>query len=401
MTVKLARLDSGYLRSCQRQAREQACEIRTATLQTAREGISLRPIIARQRELVLGGLSRIFSNLTAPTPALAEEMLGVVSGSYARATCVVGTDLDIDFLYPNSQRPKLFPVEKAVIRTFARVFDYSRFRIHSVMALKAAERAANDESLFDPHGLARTLAGQGLALAGPLRGVNRLLGRGLGFVSWRLLVYSANRSPAMVLDVMQKETRAHVPMVQFDTLTNFHFVFGSSQSLAELRSAREELARSHQETARLSLACKFLQRHAQQAAAQAANPIAFNTATTARTEDFLRFLKANVLYIYYHLLALENTATVSIVGPGDRKELEQLINRLLSVKSVIGIERPGNCFLSPPARRGDPFSQNLISQVARHLGEKSGQALLWSIQHDMRRATDIIESSYASFFYPS
>ena len=69
----------------------------------------------------------------------------VLTGSYARCTNRIDSDLDLHFIYPNKFKKDLYMYEELYMYTIAQILNIKRERIHSVITTKLK----NDEIIFD------------------------------------------------------------------------------------------------------------------------------------------------------------------------------------------------------------------------------------------------------------
>jgi predicted nucleotidyltransferase len=129
--LRLARLDPWYVRRLQETVRDTSIDIRGMALQSIADGSSFAPIHGAQRAFLFRMVRQIFDDLTAPCAEMVgENMLWVVSGSYARGTCIPGSDLDIDAFYPDRLAALFSRVEEKLCSALTIIIGLRRKQVH-------------------------------------------------------------------------------------------------------------------------------------------------------------------------------------------------------------------------------------------------------------------------------
>jgi len=408
--VRLAKLDNAYVRKWQRQNRERAVDIREQTLRAVREGTSLSPAITTQQEFMVSGLSRVFHELCKPSIVLLEQKsLALLSGSYARGTCVVGSDLDLDFFYPETERRSFYPFEKEIIQVISQLYDFPNGGIHSHLAFVGRRTPVKGKDFLKPYILERLLIQWASKLRLKILRKNETLGMKIFFLLRPFINKYAFRDFAPVMDICLQKALNKSKLIRlrnvdslrpihsphFDSAINIEFVFGNEDGYASFLAKRETVFEElKREAVLLSSLCKILKSTVLFSLQRLRTTKPINDLDNVK--DLNSYIRDESLIHYYYLKALEKGLGFSFLA-GTETAVINAVETLLKIKAAMNIERDPMPHIATTFEGKTPLSDALLHRTATHIGCSSVKGLRDLIQQEMITILEIVEAAYTRF----
>jgi len=398
--IRLAKLNDAYVHKWQAQNRERAVDIREQTLRAAREGTPLTPVMEDQHDFVLTGMRRVFDELTEPSAEyLNQTLIGVTSGSYARGNPIIGSDIDLDIMYPESERSRIYPVERQIIKTTAAILNFPNRGIHPHLSFVLSRLHHEQESRLKPYALEKRLA---RALMHRHSWVRRkvVAKRSRDFQRWYIKTflplerkYAPRDFDLWPIYCLEKLTNENLPG-GYDSYFNLGFGFGNQSPLTRLMSRLQQVAQEpEQKPTRLKAAIRsqFFAASLDACETRVCYKY-FMEKRAASTRSLRKFIQGKALQHYYDLLKLEELFCVDLLG-SSRQEVEEIADGLLKFRAVMEIE--GNPL--PTIGRSYqevPWTDDLAARVAKQMQHPSAKSLIEWVLAESKRFTNIIDAAY-------
>ncbi|MFA5839646.1 MAG: hypothetical protein WC890_03190 [Candidatus Margulisiibacteriota bacterium] len=404
--IRLAKFDQTYLQIWRGQNREKASAIREKALTSAKTGTSLLPIIAEQHDFIVGGINQALKGITEPSiDILDEKVMVLVSGSIARLSCVPGSDIDLDVTYPDSERSRFLPLEKALFQNIRWLFEFPQERIgtnvhshisHTIfkrfppkMPIIAGLRKFGwrsgiahiiRRSLFHCRALEKRLRGKSESSAFLERAYFQL------FQLERRLAFREFGTICSGLLERYSEKQA-LSLYNFDTPYNIENIFGPSERFLAYIEQRESAVKAISQGRLRGIAIN-LQRQG-----HAHRNIASSLPALNDLYDFHRQVKHDILINFYYLLTFEKMVGIDLLG-ADREKAFEAYQMLLRIKAVMNILSQPKPTLAPCDERMFPITDPFLQSTAVFFGCHSKLGLFNLITQESDTLLQIIEAAY-------
>ena len=123
------------------EVREKMAAIKGLTIKACLTKGSLLPVLAEQQKLGQSTIKTIYQHLKPFYDINDSQVIGIISGSYARGTCIAGSDFDLDILYGDRLRRDIFPFERQFRKCLTTAFDLEPWDSHvSLLYAASAEQ---------------------------------------------------------------------------------------------------------------------------------------------------------------------------------------------------------------------------------------------------------------------
>jgi hypothetical protein len=105
--------------------------LRKKTIEAAKAKQALYPLMEKQKDIVLGTVRDLSRDLMAKHCLNPQEIIGYEAGSYAKATCIIGSDLDLNVAYNDKAFQKFYPFERELIKTLSWMLQLRPGEVHN------------------------------------------------------------------------------------------------------------------------------------------------------------------------------------------------------------------------------------------------------------------------------
>jgi len=222
--------------------RGEIAAIKEKTIKVCVDKTSLRPVMLEQQKLGLNVVNEIYQKLRIRHQIDESKLIGFISGSYARGTCVYGADFDLNMVYPEGSRKHIYPFERELRGKLAYVYGMLPDDIHNSVVSRAGDRFYKDITLKEFGG--RLFFGRYLTklvrprfekyfarLLDSTSPIELYFMQKLCTFSFLLAIKYSNREPDITEDYLIKNITEVIKGAQYiDAYFNNKYIFGNRDS---------------------------------------------------------------------------------------------------------------------------------------------------------------------------